>query len=69
MKKSLLKILVAATSLILLGSTALFAKPNPKAASYKTHEAAAGDKTVPVVYFIREISPEALVKVYKATGY
>lgn len=69
MKKSLLKILVAATSLILLGSTALFAKPNPKAASYKTHEAAAGNKTVPVVYFIREISPEALVKVYKATGY
>ena len=52
----------------------LFAKDNPKAASYKTHEVStsstnASDKSVPVVYFIRDISPEALVKVYKATGY
>ena len=52
----------------------LFAKDNPKAASYKTHEVStsstnASDKSVPVVYFIRDISPESLVKVYQATGY
>ncbi|MBR4464417.1 MAG: hypothetical protein IKS40_07355 [Treponema sp.] len=52
-----------------LTAFSLFAKSNPKAASYKTHEAAASDKSAPVVYFIREITPEALVKVYKATGY
>lgn len=59
-----------------------FAKDNPKAASYKTHEVStlrqssgtasstnASDKSVPVVYFIRDISPESLVKVYQATGY
>lgn len=67
-------------SLLLCASTFAFAKPNPKAASYKTYEVStrgAGNsvanstaaKSVPVVYFIREISPEALVKVYKATGY
>ena len=58
-----------ATLLFVSAAFSLFAKPNPKAASYKTHEAATGDKSAPVVYFIREISPEALVKVYKATGY
>ena len=57
-----------------LTSFALIAKPNPKAASYKTHEVStsstnASDKSVPVVYFIRDISPESLVKVYQATGY
>ncbi|MBR4631344.1 MAG: DUF362 domain-containing protein, partial [Treponema sp.] len=45
-----------------------FAKENTKAASYKTHEVA-NDKSVPVVYFIRDITSQALVKVYKATGY
>ncbi len=59
---------------IILMSFTLFAKDNPKAASYKTHEVStsstnASDKSAPVVYFIRDISPEALVKVYKATGY
>ncbi|MBR0477307.1 MAG: DUF362 domain-containing protein, partial [Treponema sp.] len=58
-----------ATLLLVSAISGLFAKPNPKAASYKTHEAAAGDKSAPVVYFIRDITPEALVKVYKATGY
>lgn len=57
------------TMIFSLTSFALFAKPNPKAASYKTHEVSANDKTAPVVYFIRDISPEALVKVYQATGY
>lgn len=58
-----------ATLLLVSAISGLFAKPNPKAASYKSHEAAAGDKSAPVVYFIRDITPEALVKVYKATGY
>ena len=58
-----------ATLLLVSAISGLFAKQNPKAASYKTHEAAASDKSVPVVYFIRDITPEALVKVYKATGY
>ena len=47
--------------------TALSAKDNPKAASYKSYETK--DKSAPAVYFIRDISPEALVKVYNATGY
>ena len=47
----------------------LFAKDNTKAASYKTYEAPANDKSVPVVYFIQDITAEALVKVYQATGY
>ena len=65
MKKSLLKTLsIVALAAI---SASAFAKTNPKAATYKTHEVA--DKSAPVVYFIREITPEALVKVYKATGY
>ena len=57
----------------LLAATAIFAKDNPKAATYKTYEvptdSTTRDKSVPIVYFIRDISPEALVKVYKATGY
>ena len=53
--------------LLLCGAAFVFAKPNPKAASYKTHET--NDKNAPDVYFIRNITPEALVKVYKATGY
>ena len=72
MKKSLLKITVALLLAVSTGSTtALFAKPNPKAQTYKTHEVAdsSADKSAPLVYFIREITPEALVKVYKATGY
>ena len=48
-------------------SALLFAKENKKADSYKTHETT--DKNVPVVYFIRDITPEALVKVYEATEY
>ncbi len=66
--------------LLLCGTAFVFAMPNPKAASYKTHEvstrgtgnsvaSSTAAKSAPVVYFIREISPEALVKVYKATGY
>ena len=63
-----------ATLLLVSAISGLFAKDNPKAASYKTHEVStsstnASDKSVPVVYFIRDITPEALVKVYKATGY
>ncbi len=48
-------------------TTALFAKDNPKAATYKSYETK--NKSAPVVYFIRDISPEALVKVYNATGH
>lgn len=58
-----------ATLLLVSAISGLFAKPNPKAASYKTHEAAAGDKSAPLVYFIRDISPESLVNIYQATGY
>ena len=63
-----------ATLLLVSAITGLFAKPNPKAASYKTHEVStsstnASDKSAPLVYFIRDISPESLVKVFQATGY
>ena len=39
-----------ATLLLVSAISGLFAKPNPKAASYKTHEAVAGDKSAPLVY-------------------
>jgi uncharacterized protein len=42
------------------------AKENPGAATYKTY--ATTDKKAPVVYFIKAITPESLVKVYQATG-
>ena len=66
--KKIPSLFIAAILLFFTANT-VFAKDNPKAASYKTHEAPANDKSVPVVYFIRDITPEALVKVYKATGY
>lgn len=51
MKKSFLKIAEAAVLMVSAGSTAaLFAKPNQKAQTYKTHEVAdsSADKSVPV---------------------
>lgn len=35
--------------------------------NYKTYETS--DKNAPVVYFTHEITPESLVKVYKAMGW
>ena len=69
MKKSLLKTL-AFVALAAISASA-FAKTNPKVATYKTQEVAdsSADKSAPLVYFIRDITPEALVKVYQATGY
>ena len=58
---------IFAIALISLAATTLFAKDNPKAGTYKSFETK--DKSAPVVYFIRDITPEALVKVYNATGY
>lgn len=71
--KKIPSLFIAAILLFFTANT-VFAKDNPKAASYKTHEVStsstnASDKSVPVVYFIRDISPESLVKVYQATGY
>lgn len=53
--------------ILFLALTSSFALENKKADTYKTHETS--DKNAPVVYFIRDITPESLVKVYKATGY
>ena len=68
-----IKSIIVAILVALMTTTAIFAKDNPKAATYKTYEvptdSTTRDKSVPIVYFIRDISPEALVKVYKATGY
>ena len=55
------------TLLSLFISFLLTAKDNPKAATYQTHETS--DASAPAVYFIRDISADALVKVYRATGY
>lgn len=44
-----------------------FTKDNPNAQNYKTHETS--DKNAPVVYFIREINAENLVKVYDALNW
>jgi uncharacterized protein len=62
MKKILLSILAA-----VLITGIIFAKENPGASSYRTHETT--DKKAPVVYFIRDITPESLVKIYQATGW
>ena len=51
---------------IFLALTSSFALENKKADAYKTHETS--DKNSPVVYFIRDITAESLVKVYKASG-
>ena len=53
--------------LILTGTFCAFAKENKMASTYKGY--ATTDKNAPVVYFIKDITPEALVKVYNATGY
>jgi uncharacterized protein len=45
----------------------VFAKDNPNASTYKTYDT--DDKNVPVVYFMKDITPENLVKVYDATGW
>lgn len=62
MKKVLFYILAA---IIVIGT--VFAKGNPRAATYKTYETT--DKNAPAVYFIKDITPESMVKVYKATGW
>ena len=62
-----IKALIALALVGLFSFTLASAKENKKAASYKTRETA--DKSAPVVYFIRDITPEALVKVYKAMGW
>ena len=62
------KLLAASLAVLLMaGSFNAFAKENKMAATYKGYETK--DKNAPVVYFIKDITPEALVKVYKATGY
>ena len=62
------KTIIAVAAIFAAFSLNLGAKENKKAASYKTHEVSSG-KNAATVYFIRDITPEALVKVYKATGY
>ena len=62
------KAIIAVVAIFAAFSLNLGAKENKKAASYKTHEVSSG-KNAATVYFIRDITPEALVKVYKATGY
>jgi len=62
-----LKQILYAALTVTLSIAALFAKENKKAATYRTYETAG--KNAPVVYFIRDITPEALVTIYKATDY
>ena len=73
MMKKYLKVIGILLALALFGTGAgIWAKENRRADTYKTHEVKASDRNssgLPVVYFIREISPDALVKVYDATGY
>lgn len=60
------KFLLALFSLVLF-SFYSFSATNTKADSYKTYQTT--DKKAPVVYFIKDITPESLVKVYDATGF
>ncbi len=54
---------MASVSALLLSATLAQAEVK----DYKTYET--DDKNVPVVYFTRDISPEGLVKVYRAMGW
>ncbi len=47
--------------------TFAFAADNPQAATYRTY--ATNDLSAPVVYFTRDISPQGLLKVYRAMGW
>lgn len=58
-----LKQILYAALTIALSIAALFAKENKKAATCRTYETA--DKNASVVYFIRDITPEDLVTMYK----
>ena len=62
-----LKSILFAALALTLSTPLMFAKENTKMDTYKTFETK--DKSAPVVYFIKDITPEALVKVYNATGY
>lgn len=60
MKRSFAIKFMALAIISVLTVTAIYAKPNTKAASYKSYEVSATDTSAPVVYFIRDITPEAL---------
>lgn len=69
MKRSFAIKFMALAIISVLTVTAIYAKPNTKAASYKSYEVSATDTSAPVVCFIRDITPEALLKVYRAVSY
>ena len=60
MKRSFAIKFMALAIISVLTVTAIYAKPNTKAASYKSYEVSVTDTSAPVVYFIRDITPEAL---------
>ncbi len=62
MKKVLISL-----SMVVFATLSLSAKENAKASSYKSYES--NKKNATVVYFIKVISAESLVKVYEATGF
>lgn len=64
MKKKLFAFLSAA---FVLSCGCFFAAENPQTAQYQAYRTE--NENAPVVYFIREVSPEALVKVYDAMGW
>ncbi len=66
-----MKKLTAAIAVLLL-ALAVACAQGKNNAGFKSHAVSEDDKNADkasVVYFIREITPEALVKVYQATGY
>lgn len=64
MKKKLFAFVSAA---FVLSCGCFFAAENPQAAQYQAYRTE--NENAPVVYFIREVTPEALVKVYDAMGW
>lgn len=69
MKRSFVIKFIVPAVISILAITAIYAKPNTKAATYKSYEVSSSDTSAPVVYFIRDITPEALLKVFRAVGY
>lgn len=62
-----MKKLLSSFFVVVLLAACLYAAPKAETESYKSYNTT--DKNAPVVYFIKDITPESLVKVYDATGF
>ena len=67
MKKEFAQRIVLSMLVFVLVACSAFAKENPKAASYVSHQTQ--DASAPVVYFTRDISAAGMLRVFQAMGW